>query len=166
MKSASWKDIAELIGLAAIVASLVFVGMELRQTQKDSRIESGLTRAGWFFENRNAINDHAGVWVKAYSGEPLSEEESVIFSNLIRNIHTNNRFSWSRERTLGSTSDYPAHELAWILSKSPAAVQAWEEYQSDIDEMRRTLAIGDPKNSDEFAEIVRADLQKLMEARD
>ena len=31
MTSPSWKDIAELIGIAAIVASLVFVGVQIRQ---------------------------------------------------------------------------------------------------------------------------------------
>jgi hypothetical protein len=33
LKTTSWKEIAELIGIAAIVGSLVFVGLELRQTQ-------------------------------------------------------------------------------------------------------------------------------------
>lgn len=33
MSATSWKEAAELIGIAAIVASLVFVGLELRQTQ-------------------------------------------------------------------------------------------------------------------------------------
>jgi hypothetical protein len=33
VKPTYWKDIAELIGIAAIVASLIFVGLELRQTQ-------------------------------------------------------------------------------------------------------------------------------------
>lgn len=33
MGNESWKDIAELIGITAIVASLIFVGMEMRQTQ-------------------------------------------------------------------------------------------------------------------------------------
>ena len=33
MKSTNWKDIAELIGLVAIVASLIAVTLELRQTQ-------------------------------------------------------------------------------------------------------------------------------------
>ena len=43
MKTGSWKDIAELVGIAAIVASLIFVGLELKQnrdlaiaTMKDS----------------------------------------------------------------------------------------------------------------------------------
>ena len=33
MKKANWKDIAELVGIAAIVASLIALTMELRQTQ-------------------------------------------------------------------------------------------------------------------------------------
>jgi hypothetical protein len=33
MKSASWKDIAELVGIAAIVASLIFVGLQMKQSQ-------------------------------------------------------------------------------------------------------------------------------------
>ena len=33
MIEANWKGIAELVGIAAIVASLVFVGLELRQSQ-------------------------------------------------------------------------------------------------------------------------------------
>ena len=34
MKSTSWKDIAELIGIAAIVASLIFVGLQMQQSQE------------------------------------------------------------------------------------------------------------------------------------
>ena len=33
MKITDWKSIGELIGIAAVVASLIFVGLELRQTQ-------------------------------------------------------------------------------------------------------------------------------------
>ena len=34
MKSLDWKTYAELIGVAAIVPSLIFVGLELRQSQR------------------------------------------------------------------------------------------------------------------------------------
>jgi len=34
MNSTNWKDIAELVGITAIVASLVFVGLELRQSHQ------------------------------------------------------------------------------------------------------------------------------------
>ena len=34
MRKADWKSIAELIGIAAIVASLLFVGLQMRQSQE------------------------------------------------------------------------------------------------------------------------------------
>ena len=41
MKDTNWKDIAELIGIAAIVASLVFVGMQMQQDRVHARAELG-----------------------------------------------------------------------------------------------------------------------------
>ena len=37
----NWREIAELIGIAAIVASLVFVGMQMRQDRVHARAELG-----------------------------------------------------------------------------------------------------------------------------
>jgi hypothetical protein len=41
MKDTNWKDIAELIGIVAIVASLVFVGMQMQQDRVHARAELG-----------------------------------------------------------------------------------------------------------------------------
>jgi len=41
MKSAGWKDIAESVGIIAIVASLLFVGLLLRQDRQLARAELG-----------------------------------------------------------------------------------------------------------------------------
>lgn len=41
MKKISWNDIAELIGISAIVASLVFVGMQMQQERLHARAELG-----------------------------------------------------------------------------------------------------------------------------
>lgn len=53
MKEIHWKDIAELIGIAAIVASLVFVGVQLRQEQLIARTEMASVSA----EIKLQIND-------------------------------------------------------------------------------------------------------------
>jgi len=34
MKTTSWKEFAELVGIAAIVASLIFVGLQMRQSHE------------------------------------------------------------------------------------------------------------------------------------
>lgn len=41
MKSTNWKDVAELTGIVAIVASLVFVGMQMQQDRVHARAELG-----------------------------------------------------------------------------------------------------------------------------
>jgi len=56
MQSTNWKDIAELIGLAAIVASLIFVGLELRQTQSALMASTYQARA---FDAMSASRDLA-----------------------------------------------------------------------------------------------------------
>ena len=41
MKNKNWKDVAELIGIVAIVASIVFVGMQMQQDRIHARAELG-----------------------------------------------------------------------------------------------------------------------------
>jgi hypothetical protein len=54
MTIVGWKDIAELIGIGAIVASLIFVGMEMRQAQRIAIAAQYHERAAlaveWFYE--------------------------------------------------------------------------------------------------------------------
>ena len=45
MKRYDWKSIAELVGIAAIVASLVFVGLQLKQSQEIAIAEQYQNRA-------------------------------------------------------------------------------------------------------------------------
>ncbi len=40
MNGKNWKDTAELIGIAAIVASLIFVGFQMKQEQEIARAEA------------------------------------------------------------------------------------------------------------------------------
>ena len=67
MAHLKWRETAELIGITSIVASLIFVGLELRQTQKVADIDSAAIRAEWFFSNRASINENAEIWVKGNS---------------------------------------------------------------------------------------------------
>jgi len=52
MRPPSWRDLAELMGMAAIVASLVFVGLELRQAQQIAIAGQYQQRAEAFVTNQ------------------------------------------------------------------------------------------------------------------
>ena len=51
MKKSDWKDLAELIGLASIVASLLFVGLQMKQSQRIAIAGQYHNRAALAIEN-------------------------------------------------------------------------------------------------------------------
>ena len=51
MEKSNWKDIAELVGLASIVASLLFVGMQMKQSQQIAIAGQYHNRAALAVEN-------------------------------------------------------------------------------------------------------------------
>jgi len=51
MKKSNWKDIVELVGIASIVASLLFVGMQMKQSQKIAIAGQYHSRAALAVEN-------------------------------------------------------------------------------------------------------------------
>jgi hypothetical protein len=88
MNKSNWKDIAELIGIAAIVASLLFVGMELKQnreiaiaTAKDSTTEGwrelnfARMNADWYWEIASKLNDALDDPGPYILGIPLSTRD-------------------------------------------------------------------------------------------
>ena len=83
MNKSNWKDTAELIGIVAIVASLIFVGYQL---QLDRRIATAQLETS-NFEARYVINqlisDNANIWLRGNAGEELTPEEALIFSNIV-----------------------------------------------------------------------------------
>lgn len=82
MTNTSWKDIAELVGITAIVFSLLFVGLQIRQTQQLAT-EELVNNAN---ERQNAIRDlilaYPDIWQKACAGEPLDPVSLVVAAKI------------------------------------------------------------------------------------
>ena len=85
MKKEDWKGTAELIGIVAIVASLVFVGLELKQnrdvalaTARDSTVEGfrelnfARMNADWYWEIAGKLNAALGDTEPHILGIPVS----------------------------------------------------------------------------------------------
>ncbi len=54
MQGANWKDVAELIGITAIVASLIFVGLQMKQSQEIAIAAQYHQRAALTVDSLNA----------------------------------------------------------------------------------------------------------------
>jgi hypothetical protein len=82
MNRTYWKDIAELVGIAAIVASLIFVGLQMRQDRTIAESESYIDAASQITELNQLISDNKDIWVKGLDGDELTAEEQSVYQGM------------------------------------------------------------------------------------
>ncbi len=132
MKRIDWKFVAESTGIVAIVASLVFVGLEMRQTRMlamatayqartDSEIalELALLQLDTFKQIRRKI----------LTGQDLSEEEWRDFKSLInaRLIYWENaHYQWQNELLTDEYWEIQLNSIRGFLI-NPHSTRHWRE---------------------------------------
>lgn len=150
MKKADLKDIAELVGIAAIVASLVFVGVQLQQDRRFARAQAVAEMLENGLESRAHINHFAHVLAKGNSGTELSPAESMILRNIVQSEQDRVFLHNLREQMAGGTRlTTPELKFAAFLYQNPAARRAWEQVSVEM----KTLI--DPLRSPESLERTR-----------
>jgi hypothetical protein len=94
MDSAKLNDWLQSVGMLGLIASLVFVGMQVNQTQ---RAGEGAELASYLeiaTLNRQLRIEHADVWQKACAGEELSAADRTKAAALYRNYLEFALLSW------------------------------------------------------------------------
>ena len=127
MRSASWRVIAEAIGVAAIVASLLFVGFQLRQDAQIARAEVFGTFIATTIEMNQENYPYADLIIKANRGEELSEAERYILDDMVANMAQNVIFLYFRGQQVGEIGS-STNELNFAahLFENPGLRAAWE----------------------------------------
>ncbi len=87
MKQAKLRDWLEIVGIFAVVVSLLFVGLQMRQTQDIAIAEMDWNNMIAEMESRSAIYEYPDVWAKGNAGVTLTPSESVIYTTLIRDFN-------------------------------------------------------------------------------
>ena len=87
LRSTNWKDVAELVGIAAIVASLVFVGVQLQQDQEIAEAQIHLGATANVAATTQSIADNQSVWRRGLVGEDLTPDERATFNAIARAIY-------------------------------------------------------------------------------
>jgi hypothetical protein len=82
MNSSDWKDTAELIGIVAIVASLIFVGLQLRQDRQFALSENAADFDDTMIEYSTVIRENRQIWLRGLEGADLSLEDQVVFESV------------------------------------------------------------------------------------
>jgi hypothetical protein len=128
MKAFSIRDIAELVGITALVASLIFVALQIRQQQVVAEVEAYVDSAGQWTELTQLINDNRDVWVKGLKGEELSEVDESIFHGLAFAVFQRKVAQYQRARRLNvGNADRRAEAFAYEIYTYPGLRRWFDE---------------------------------------
>jgi hypothetical protein len=156
MKPAQWKDIAELIGIAAIVASLIFVGFQLRQESEISVREGSSDFVNVSIEMANLFSTNRDVWLKGLNEEDLTDREQMTFNALVRVFYVYRVNQFMRQSLSVTMADTPQdipRYVAFYLYQYPGLRQTYEQQLTKIQMMNE--AIGAATESNFRQEVAR-----------
>jgi hypothetical protein len=120
LKSTNWKEIAELIGIAAIVASLIFVGVQFRQSEQIGISDVVANRNDRQNALRLQIIENADIWHRACIGESLESDERHVAAAIYDTYTGNILSAWLNSRAGLINSD----ALQRLIIED-AAIQLW-----------------------------------------
>ena len=163
MKKINWKVVAELIGIVAIVGSLLFVGIQLRQEQTIAFAEINQSAVESYVSVNAFIAEHAGVLVRSNAGEQLTDEEALIINRIVHSLHIKFRIEAAMRRSLGDSEGMAPKLFAIFLFNNPGAFRVWLELSEDEEEQYSLLSGGSVYVSDFRTEVLDA-LDQLKNA--
>jgi hypothetical protein len=163
------RDLAELIGVIAILASLIFVGLQMRQEQELFASENAISRLETVIELNNAIVANSEVWALGNRGEPLTETEFIEYERIL-NIYNEVTFlSYVSGQARGNTSGSVVgiFQFASFLEKNPGAFKIWNDRETVLErELSLLLNAGGPNTGigQEYRDRVREYVDQLSNA--
>ena len=125
MKKANWRELAELLGIAAIVASLIFVGVQLRQDGQIAQADRLATQQILDLEITRFVDQRPEIWRKGLAGEEQSENDQISFEMISYALFRQQANEYrSRFFLSGISSDIAVRTYAYFLYQNPGA-RAW-----------------------------------------
>ncbi len=162
MSFKKFNEVAELLGMVAIVASLIFVGLQLRQSQRIALAEVEAANSSASIELASLLSDHSEAWVRGIAGEELEDSDAEVFKNIVITL-TDNAYSRQEQfRLLGDDelADGVVHEFAAYLHDRPGARRAWTEREASLKNSRSLL---DPLSVEVVSEYVDTIMKDFAE---
>ncbi len=135
------KEFIEVAGLAAIVASLIFVGLQLRQSEDIGVAEGYAAYFSHRLETSNSIKEHIEIWAKGVAGEKLNEDESAVFAILVNQVNESaiQGFLYTKEVAGIQEAQILAQDFAIFLYLNPGARVVWNEREGALAAIRSPL---------------------------
>ena len=162
MTSSNWKDVAEVLGVVAIVLSLAFVGIQLQQDQKIAGAQAYIDAASQITELNQLISENKDIWVRGLDGEELSKEDEVVFQSIYHALFVRKVAQWQRGIRLSAGDPKSSiHDFAYNIHNYPGLRRSYEQMITNLQE--QASAFGRTIDEASFVAQVDAALAQLKE---
>jgi hypothetical protein len=163
-----FNEVAELVGIVAIVASLTFVGLEMRQSQKIALAEIEAAFVSASVEMASLISDNSEVWARGIADEELDDSDAAVFESII--VALSNR-NWSMQHQMrlldtNEAADGNVHRFAAFLHQRPGLRRAWVEREAGMKAYRDILDPWSATLTSPYVEMIVADFAILDQQED
>jgi hypothetical protein len=125
MRAASWRDIVEFFGITAIVASLIFVGLQIQQDQGIAIADTYGSLPESAANLAELVMGESDVWRRGLDGEELADLEQVRFLAMLRavQLHISNiHIRWNQIGPIASS--VASRRYAYALYTYPGLREA------------------------------------------
>ena len=148
MERVNWKDLLERFGVLALVASIVFVGFQLRQDRLLAAAQVFVESDASAFELSGLISEHRDVWLRGLKEEELSDVDEIAFRAIAYAVYRRHNGIYQRVGLLGTGSpDDRARQYALYLYQYPSLRRVFLE-EARIDQTRHRFY--NTKPADDF----------------
>ena len=130
MDSGRWKGAIEAVGLLSVVASLIFVGLEIRQSGQAANDTAMASDSSIIVDMESLVLSNADVWRRGCEGDDLEPTEALIYSH-IHHAYTFQYFlRWTRDiKGLDvSSADLSIDNLAMNIYRNPGFAREWNAH--------------------------------------
>ena len=130
MISRRWRNAIEAVGVASIVASLVFVGLEVQQSGRAANDAAFASDAAIVAEVESLVTSYPDVWRRGCQGEELDSTEALIFAQVHHAYIFQYFLRWLRERKglEVSSAALSIDNLAMNIYRNPGFAREWNDH--------------------------------------
>ena len=126
MERFQWRDLAEGIGIFALVASLIFVGIQLRLEQEIAESQAYIDAAAASYDLAELITNNQDIWIAGLEGDELSTSDQVKFDTIVWAVSQRKIAIWQRRIRLdaGDPESW-INSFAYELYLYPGLRESW-----------------------------------------
>ena len=162
MDTAKLNDWMQVVGIFAVVASLLFVGLQMKQSQDIAVVETYGNISESTQHLTNLVENNADLWKRGLDGEELSILDQIIFDAMAESVENHFLGLWIRYIYIGPRNpEYAARNYAYALYVHPGLrklnANKWNQIRA------RETAFDLPTDGDSFQILIESFLNRLDE---